>query len=161
MGRWVAVAAALLILAAVNLSILNKERLLAEGRIIYLALVPVDPRSLMQGDYMALRFALAGEVTPLLGSMDSDGHVVVLPDGRGVATLRRIADGVPLVEGEVMIRYRLRDGQLKLATNAFFFQEGQGELYATARYGEFRVGSGGEAILTGLRDADLKRLGAL
>ncbi|MET0346848.1 MAG: GDYXXLXY domain-containing protein [Casimicrobiaceae bacterium] len=43
----------------------------------------------------------------------------------------------------------------KLGTNAFFFEEGTGDRYAGARYGEFRVAPDGEAILTGLRDGAL------
>jgi len=33
----------------------------ARRQVVYLELAPVDPRSLIQGDYMALRFALARE----------------------------------------------------------------------------------------------------
>ncbi|MFX7329222.1 GDYXXLXY domain-containing protein, partial [Acinetobacter baumannii] len=34
----------------------QKEMLLKEGQLVLLPLAPVDPRSLMQGDYMALRY---------------------------------------------------------------------------------------------------------
>lgn len=57
------------------------------------------------------------------------------------------------------MRYRIRDGQVRFATNAFFFQEDDAGLYAKARYGEFRVARDGETILTGLRDEDLMSLG--
>src|SRR5690606_10833586 len=58
MARTVAclLAGLLLILAVVNVGIWQRERILATGRTVVLALAPVDPRSLMQGDYMALRF---------------------------------------------------------------------------------------------------------
>ena len=49
-------------LVAVNGSIVAKERIKTHGERIYLELAPVDPRSLMQGDYMALRFALAESI---------------------------------------------------------------------------------------------------
>ena len=58
------------------------------------------------------------------------------------------------------IRYRIRHGTPKLATNAWFFEEGHAADYAKARYGEFRVASDGDAILTGMRDETLARLGA-
>ncbi len=45
-------------LGAVNLSIQTKEDIKANGETVLLQLAPVDPRSLMQGDYMALRFAI-------------------------------------------------------------------------------------------------------
>ena len=63
--RWtriVVIVATLVVLAAVNGSILAKERIRSTGERIFLALAPVDPRSLMQGDYMALRFAIAEQI---------------------------------------------------------------------------------------------------
>ena len=45
-----------IILGLVNWSITGKEKHLAEGKIVYLDLAPVDPRSLMQGDYMPCVF---------------------------------------------------------------------------------------------------------
>ena len=36
----------------------NNERIIAQGRVVLVELAPVDPRSLMQGDYMMLRFAI-------------------------------------------------------------------------------------------------------
>src|SRR5205814_1169989 len=44
---------ALLVLGAVNYSIVAKESIKANGEAIYLDLTPIDPRSLVQGDYMA------------------------------------------------------------------------------------------------------------
>ena len=74
------------------------------------------------------------------------------PGDDAVATFVRIDDATPLAP-ELRLRYRWRAGEPKFATNAFFFEEGTGERYAGARYGEFRVGPDGESILTGLRDA--------
>ena len=44
------------ILAAANWAIASRERLISSGEVVYLELAPVDPRSLMQGDYMSLRY---------------------------------------------------------------------------------------------------------
>uniref|UniRef100_UPI00194032D6 GDYXXLXY domain-containing protein n=1 Tax=Bordetella pseudohinzii TaxID=1331258 RepID=UPI00194032D6 len=52
-----------LVLAVCNITIYQREQLLAHGQVAILELAPVDPRSLMQGDYMALRFA-AGTAGP-------------------------------------------------------------------------------------------------
>ena len=54
-----------LVLAVANGSIWQREQLLGSGRVVILELAPVDPRSLMQGDYMALTFAAGREVTRL------------------------------------------------------------------------------------------------
>lgn len=125
-----------------------------------LELAPLDPRSLMQGDYMALRFRVADEAMPrdrIKRAMD--GRLVLALDGRSVGRFRRFADTSPLGAGEVLIRYRVRNGQFKIASNAFFFQEQQGELYQNARYGEVRVSPDGEALLVGLRGENLDKLG--
>jgi uncharacterized membrane-anchored protein len=61
-SKTLALVALLIILGLVNWSIAGKEKALTEGKIVYLELAPVDPRSLMQGDYMALHFHLADEV---------------------------------------------------------------------------------------------------
>jgi len=156
--RTVAIVAGILILAAANWTIFARERLLAEGRVVLLELAPVDPRSLMQGDYMALRFALANELERQ--HLTSDGRVVVRLDERGVGRFVRIGDDSPLGDSELALRYRLRDGHVKFATNAFFFQEGTAALYAGARYGEARVAPSGELLITGLRGANLESLGA-
>src|SRR6185436_18060197 len=45
------VAGLVLVLGAVNWSIWGKERIKASGAVVYLDLAPLDPRSIMQGDY--------------------------------------------------------------------------------------------------------------
>lgn len=168
MRRLVVVIAGLALLIVVNLTIQSRERLLNDGRVMLLELAPVDPRSLMQGDYMALRFKAAVEAFPRAGipapaGQDrvppSNGHLVLVLDARGVGTFRRVDDGAPLSADEVRMRYRIRGGQPKFATNAYFFEEGHAADYVTARYGEFRVAPDGEAILTELRGAELQKLG--
>jgi len=156
MRKIVVLAATVLLLVGMNWGIYQKESLLNDGRIVLLKLAPVDPRSLMQGDYMALRFSVP---VPRSNSDSVDGRVVLGLDERGVAAYRRIDNGSTLAGDEIVMRYRIRQGQIKFATNAFFFQEGEGHRYENAEYGEFRVSDSGDSLLTGLRDKDLHRLG--
>ena len=46
----------LLLLGYLNWSIYQKEQTLRDGQLVLFELAPVDPRSLMQGDYMSLRY---------------------------------------------------------------------------------------------------------
>ena len=48
-----------LLMGYFNYSVLKKEKLLSDGHLILLKLAPVDPRSLMQGDYMRLRYDIS------------------------------------------------------------------------------------------------------
>ena len=162
MRRAIVLIAGFLILAGVTAAISSKEQLLISGRVVFLELAPVDPRSLMQGDYMALRFKAANDAFGF--RMDqrvslNDGRIVLSVDEKGVATFKRFDDVTPLAANEVVMRYRIRNEKPKFATNAFFFQEGHAQDYAKARYGEFHVAPSGECILTGLRDENLGQLG--
>jgi uncharacterized membrane-anchored protein len=88
------------ILGAVNTMIVGKERIVANGTVVLLRLAPRDPRSLMQGDYMALRYALAGEVGRAANTVKiSDGHAVVDLDDRQVARFIRLHDDEALKPG--------------------------------------------------------------
>ena len=161
MRKSIAVAAGLLMLAAVNWTIFARERLLETGQVVLLELAPVDPRSLMQGDYMALRFKVADEVFGRgRGKIAEDGRIVVRIGERGVASFVRSDAGEPLARGEARMRYRIREGKVKFATDAYFFQEGTASQYARARYGEFRVAPDGEMLLTHLVGETFERLGA-
>jgi uncharacterized membrane-anchored protein len=151
----IAAGACALALILVNVSIAQKERLLAEGRVVYLELAPRDPRSLMQGDYMALGYKVAADAR----RGGANGRIVAALDARSIASFRRVDDGRPLAADEVVLRYRVRNNRVNFATNAFFFQEGDAALYRTAQYGEFRVADDGDLLLTGLRGPDLEPLG--
>src|SRR5256885_8099210 len=52
---------ALVTLAVVNTGIWQKQQLIASGQPVFIEIAPVDPRSLMQGDYMRLNFRVPGE----------------------------------------------------------------------------------------------------
>ncbi|MFZ4536703.1 GDYXXLXY domain-containing protein [Propionivibrio sp.] len=150
------------VLGGAGWGVWSNERILAEGRVVLLELAPMDPRSLMQGDFMALNYALNTSLRQK--QVREDGYAVVRLDARQLATLVRTqpeltANTEPLAANEMVIRYRVRNNRLQIATNAFFFQEGSEPEFRNARYGEFRVGSNGEPRLTALLDGELKRLG--
>ena len=147
--RVLLVVATLLVLGVGNTGIVAKERIKTHGERIFLTLAPVDPRSLMQGDYMALRFALADQIQPV-----ESGSAALLVDSRGVATLNPDASAPGL-----RIRYRVRNERIWLGTNAYFFEEGTAQRYAGATFGEFRVDRDtGEAVLVALRGPNLEPL---
>src|SRR5690606_7317940 len=131
-------------------------RILADGQSVMLALAPVDPRSLMQGDYMALRFAAANEArqhldqapVALARAIDQrqGGWLVLQADQTGEYHVRAVSAS-PEVDAHgdasggtaVILKFRLRHGQVHIVTDAWFFPEGQASRYAQARYGELRV----------------------
>ena len=159
-ARTIGLFAGLLLVLGVPAGLIaHKELVLASGTTMLLRLAPRDPRSLMQGDYMELRYAIAADVEKQTQGWPADGALVVTLDENGVATfVRRHAD-TPLAAGERLLRYRLRGTWLRLGAESFFFQEGQGGLYAAGRYGELRVAPDGESVLVALRDDQRRVLG--
>lgn len=166
----VALVGMLLSLILVNLSIFQKEQHLADGQTVLLKLAPVDPRSLMQGDYMALRFEIANDLFNVLPLEESDsllggryvstqGQIVVYVDERGVGHLDALYEGQPLNKNQLVMNYRLRNDVVKFATNAFFFEEGQADVFEIAEYGQFKVADDGELLLVAMFDKNLKKLG--
>ena len=145
----------LLVIVAVNLLIAKKEDTLANGRTMLLRLAPVDPRSLMQGDYMVLRYTMAGELSHV--QLEEKGCIVVSLDENEVAKFVRVHAGERLEAGEHLLVYRNRGG-LRLGAESFLFQEGDAALYAKARYGELKVDDSGSSVLVGLRGDDLQPL---
>ena len=145
-------AATLAILVFVNLQIAVKERIVREGTTVLLRLAPVDPRSLLQGDYMALNYAMERDVAQAAAEAGvADGTIVIALDAEGVAQFRRIHEGGATVEGEALLRFRKRGGSVRLASDAWFFEEGTAGEFSGARYGELRVAQDGEAVLVGVR----------
>jgi uncharacterized membrane-anchored protein len=153
------------ILVAVNYAIWQKEQLLSHGKTVILALAPVDPRSLMQGDYMRLRFQAEQDMQRYLpykkDSSVADGYVIVSLNEQQIGELQAVVSELPatLAANQWPLRYRIRAGELRFATNAFFFQEGHADDYAQARYGEFKVSNDGEMLLANLRGQHLEVLG--
>jgi len=150
------VAATLFVLIVVNFLIIKKEITLAGGRTMLLRLAPVDPRSLIQGDYMILRYSIAGSIPEK--QLADKGCIVVSLDGNSVAKFVRVHKGEPLRNGEHLLFYRNRRGP-RFGAESFFFQEGDAKLYANARYAELKVDSSGKSVLVGLRGEDFRVLG--
>ncbi|MCE0555866.1 GDYXXLXY domain-containing protein [Motilimonas sp. E26] len=150
------------LLAMINWDIVKREAWLAEGEIVRLELAPVDPRSLMQGDYMTLNYQIMARIRAATDGDNLNGYVRVKRNADLVAQFvafeANYLDASTLPENELLLQVRLRGGQVKLATNAFFFQEGQGERFEAAQYGEFRVNEQGELLLDALLDQDLQKL---
>lgn len=148
-----------LVLGVLNFEISKKERIVNEGRTVLLELAPRDPRSIMQGDYMVLRYAVAQNSGIRAKDGQRQGQLVIGIDENDVGTFRRVHDGTSLATDEILIDYRLRRRGVRLGAEEYFFEEGSAPLLENARYGEVRVGANGEVVLIGLRDAERNVLG--
>jgi uncharacterized membrane-anchored protein len=150
----------LAVLAVANAGIWQKEQLVRSGSSIFVELAPRDPRSLMQGDYMSLNFRMPREVQDALAHMEpsAEPRVIARRDAQGIATLLRLDDGQPLANDELRMDLTSKGGRWMLASDAWFFKEGEAQRWAGARYGEFKVDAQGRVLLVGLRGAKLEAL---
>lgn len=152
---------AVLTLVLANFSIWQKETLIAQGQKVFVELAPVDPRSLMQGDFMRLNYRVPGTMDADLRDLVTTQrpHVIARRDDRGVAQLLRVVRAdAPLNEGEMRIELTPKDGRWILVSDAWFFREGDARRWEAAKYGEFRVTPDGRALLVGLADAQLQTI---
>lgn len=150
---------ALAVLAVANIGIWQKETLIAEGKPVFVELGPVDPRSLMQGDYMRLAFRLpVNRFDQSRGGGAKRPRAVGKIDARGIATLDRLDDGSPLAPGEIAIELTPTGRGWTLVTDAWYFREGDASRWERAKYGEFRVAPDGRALLVGMRGPQLEPL---
>ena len=144
----------LIVLILFNRSIVKKEIILSDGQLVLLELAPVDPRSLIQGDYMDLRYAIARERK----SQDDSkrGYVVVTLDDKGIAKRVRLQPNTtPKNDGEYLINYTYGSWRMHIGAESFFFQEGEGEKYEHAKYGGLKIDDKGNSLLFGLYDENL------
>lgn len=157
----------LIILLIMNVSIWQKEQHIASGKIINLALAPVDPRSIMQGDYMTLRYHLGNKISTAL-ALKQDQHqtsispsalyVVVQVDENNVASFVSLDSNAELLTSQLKLQYRLRNNGVLFATDAFFFAEGDGDIFSEAKYGQFRVNDKGELLLVDMLNDNFELL---
>lgn len=181
--RWLVLGNLLLVAVVAAGMTAQKENISRNGRTVLLKLAPVDPRSLMQGDYMRLNFALGDDMRHFFVKKEglegnsgywqvrdkvkekgmTRGRVVIRLDAENRAEFVRFDDGGGLADGEMLLRYwgffsDRGGGMACFGSESFMFEEGKADVFAKAVYGELRVAPDGGSVLVGLRDAGLKKL---
>ena len=167
-------------------SVFQKERQMHSGTVMILALRPVDPRSLLQGDYMVLHFVLERDIDNALRALkparpdsaarkngqEENGAVppssqkaVLRLDPAGEAVFVELDTGRSLAKDEHLLAFNTSEdtgfgaGRVsRIGAGTFFFQEGHGRAYQQAKYAEMRVDSQGGSLITHLLDAQKKRI---
>jgi uncharacterized membrane-anchored protein len=149
--KWIIILTNLIILLGLfNNSIVKKETLLSEGKLILLELAPVDPRSLIQGDYMRLRYDISEDIN--YDSISKRGFCVIKLEENGVAKKVRLQENkTPINNNEYLISYTLKQWRgINIGAESFFFQEGEADKYEKTKYGGIKVDNEGNSILIGL-----------
>ncbi|PIF47499.1 putative membrane-anchored protein [Chryseobacterium sp. 52] len=157
--KWIIILLNLIaLLVYFNYSVSKKEELLQDGQLVLLRLAPVDPRSLMQGDYMRLRYSISENMSS--EHIAKRGYCVVILGSDGIAEKVRFQDETtPLGKGEYLIKYTAsNDWDISIGAESFFFQEGKASQYENAKYGGIKIDKNGNSLLVGLYDQQLKNI---
>ena len=159
----------------------DRDRLILTGKEILLELAPVDPLSLLQGQYMIINFALEREEIEVKDQeVNSDririnhnesARIVLRYNESGVASFNRFEDGQLLASNEMLLKIKrstdrnYNDGEfskyfyrINVEQESFLFKENSEKKYETAKYGVFKVGPDGDFVLVDLADKDLNKL---
>ena len=157
-SRILIIANLILLLGYFNWSVYQKEQTLKEGQLVLLQLAPVDPRSLMQGDYMRLNYKEAN--SELINRQKAKRSYAVLKlDKNHVGEIIRLQESLePVNENEIVLKYKTINGRLFLGAESFFFEEGQDSVYNRAAYGGLRVDNKGRSLLVGIYDKDFRQI---
>lgn len=156
--HWIIPMVALLVVVLSGKSIIEKEQLMAKGKQVYFHLAPVDPRSLMQGDYMRLSFAVLDSVQNK-EALPKRGYCLFYTDSNGVVTGARFQkDDKSTHAGEQLLKYTTNFNGIQIGAESYFFQEGKADRYSNAAYGLIKVDKKGNSLLVGLCDSTRKQL---
>lgn len=155
-SRILIIANLIFLLGYFNWSVYQKEQTLKDGQLILLQLAPVDPRSLMQGDYMRLSYKEARS-NLLDEQAATHGFAILKTDNNHVGEIIRLQKSLqPISNDELAIKYKVINNRLFLGAESFFFEEGQDETYSHAAYGGLKVDKKGNSLLTGLYDESFR-----
>jgi uncharacterized membrane-anchored protein len=156
--HWIIPLVAFLVVALMSKSIVDKEKLMANGKEVYFHLAPVDPRSLIQGDYMRLSYAVLDSVKNK-EALPKRGYCLFYTDSNGIVTSARFQqDDKPIHSGEQLLKYTTNFNGIQIGAESYFFQEGKADRYNNAAYGLLRVDPQGNSLLVGLCDSTRKKL---
>ena len=142
--------AALLLIAAVLFMVQDRASILAKGREITLATLPVDPRDLFRGDFVVLNYEIGTlDLTKVPGERAFRRHdevwVTLAPDAEGIARAVAVSAARPPENGNVLLRGRVTSASgcqtqtgctsLRIAygLESYFVPEGEGRTIETAR----------------------------
>jgi uncharacterized membrane-anchored protein len=157
-------ASVLVALVMAGRAVLGFEGVYRSGQDFYLAMRPVDPRSLMQGDFMALGYEADGprDLATAEGEAEPARRrwAILSLDARRIASLVGYASQTPRLEaGQVALRVDDWGSRTLIEPRSYFFQEGQGAVFADARFVVFRYRDPAAPLLYGLASETLEILG--
>ncbi|MYL65726.1 DUF2157 domain-containing protein [Bacillus hwajinpoensis] len=155
-GRWKSIwLVVILMVSFVTYNGVKNEIALQSGKEVRLALAPVDPRSMLQGDYVTLRY----DISTLPGTTDLPANkkikVVLTPTSEGLYEY----GGYYKIKGHWNKPYEFSDDHIvvngttysdhdvQYGIESFFIQEGAGQVFEDKTLAIIKVSENGNALL--------------
>ncbi|MDQ8738197.1 GDYXXLXY domain-containing protein [Paenibacillus sp. LHD-38] len=133
----------------------TSEALLSSGTSVKLAIEPLDPRSLLQGDYVRLNYSISTPPASITEELEAHGgsrriKVVLLQGDNGVYELERIYKAGESLTGKEIVMNGISNGwdNIYYGIETYFVPEGTGvETERNAHFAYVKVGTNGDALL--------------
>lgn len=137
-----------------------KEESYKKRNYFYLEIAPVDPRSLMQGDYMILNHVIENKAWGKIHEMQlkddraiRKGYIVVKIDENKIAQFVDVVERIDKSDNKdlLFISFKTNGYAININANSFLFQEGEAKNYENSKYSKVVL------VNNTLRLIDLKR----
>lgn len=118
----------LLLMIVFGYSVIKEEKNLKKAT-FYIKTVPVDPRSLIQGDYMVLNYDIAESARMEIGNIRK-GYIRIKINDLKIAEFIRIDEEyLPPSNNEISIQFQKNGSNIDIGVNSYLFQEGTGNKF--------------------------------
>ena len=147
----------LLLMIVFGYSVIKEEKNLKKAT-FYIKTVPVDPRPLIQGDYMVLNYDIAESARMEIGNIRK-GYIRIKINDLKIAEFIRIDEEyLPPSNNEISIQFQKNGSNIDIGVNSYLFQEGTGNKFQKAQYAEVIELKNGKLRLKNLLDKDFIKI---
>ncbi|BBA52411.1 GDYXXLXY domain-containing protein [uncultured Fusobacterium sp.] len=147
----------ILLIVAFGHSVIREENNLKKNT-FYIKTSPIDPRSLIQGDYMILNYNITDSARKEAENIRK-GYIRIRINDLKIAEFIRIDKEYLLPSNnEISIYFQKIDFNIDIGVNSYLFQEGTGNKFQKAEYAEVIELKNGKLRLKCLLDKDFKKI---
>ncbi len=145
----------ILLIVVFGYSVIKEENNLKKNT-FYIKTSPVDPRSLIQGDYMVLNYNITDSARIEAVNIRK-GYIRIKINDLKIAEFIRVdKEYVPPSNNEISIQFQKNSSNIDIGVNSYLFQEGTGNKFQMAQYAEVIELKNGKLRLKSLLDKDFK-----
>jgi uncharacterized membrane-anchored protein len=158
MVKKISITTLLVILVGFNFSIFQKEQVKKSTDEVILKLRPVDPRSIIQGDYMTLAYEIEEQSEKVNKDVKKPGFLIIEKGENNIANFVGFYKDQTLTENQKLIKYYSNWRGARIHPHSFMFQEGKAINFEAAKYALFKYNGDREYLLDSLLNEKLEKI---